>query len=158
MTPREEFKETTPHQDKLRKYRIGRWVTDCRLAKNWTMVDVAMRLHASFPLSHLGNQGRISELETGNGVNRMRWTEEILQFLYSIFQPCPPPPDEPWALSEEYEEHLRRQEAAAEARRNAELARRQGTPQLGLELLWHEGEPPPVSAGRRRRSGRVGAR
>lgn len=145
----EDYKEAAPHEDKLRRYRIGRWVTDCRLAKGWTMVDVAMRVHTSFPLSHLGNQGRISELETGNGVKRERWTAEIIQFLYSIFQPCPPPPDDPWAYSEEYAEHVRKQEAAAEARRLAELARRQaelarrhGSPQLGMELMWVEGEEP----------------
>ena len=56
------------------------------------MVNVAIRLHTSYPASHLGNQGRISELETGNGVNQARWTPEILQFLYGIFRPCPPPP------------------------------------------------------------------
>src|SRR3712207_1287333 len=97
-----DYNDPAPHADKIRRYRIGRWVTDCRLAKGWTMVDVAMRLHSSFPHSHLGNQGRISELETGNGVKRERWTGEILQFLYSIFQPCPPPPDDPWAYTAEY--------------------------------------------------------
>jgi hypothetical protein len=131
-----------PHEDKIRRYRIGRWVTDCRLAKGWTMVDVAMRLHSSYRSSHLGNQGRISELETGNGVKRDRWTPEILQFLYGIFQPCPPPPDDPWAYSEEYEALLRKQAAEEEARRQAMLARLQGRPQLGLEL-WDDGEAPP---------------
>lgn len=106
------------------------------------MVDVAMRLHASFPQSHLGNQGRISELETGNGVNRSRWTEEIIRFLHSIFEPCPPPPTEPWAFSDEWEEHLREKEAAEEAKRRAELACEEGAPQLGLELLWPGGEEP----------------
>jgi transcriptional regulator with XRE-family HTH domain len=144
---REDYLEAAPHEDKLRKYRIGRWVTNCRLAKNWTMVDVAMRLHASFPHSHLGNQGRISELETGNGVKRERWTPEILHFLYSIFQPCPPLPADPWAYSDEYEKFLREQERKAEAkrraeeaRRMAELARRQKKPQLGMDLLWEETE------------------
>src|SRR5688572_3506629 len=113
----EDYLDAAPHADKLRRFRIGRWVTDCRLARNWTMVDVAMRLHATFPNSHLGNQGRISELETGNGVNRERWTPEILQFLYSIFRPCPPPPEEPWEYSDEYLAHLRREEATAEAKR-----------------------------------------
>jgi hypothetical protein len=136
----EEFKQPTPHQDKIRTYRIGRWVTDCRLAKNWTMVDVALRLYAHFPESHLGNQGRISELETGNGVNRERWTPEILSFLHSIFQPCPPPPEDPWAYSGEYEEQVRREEVEAEARRMAQLARLQGTPQPGLELMWSDEE------------------
>jgi hypothetical protein len=135
-----DFKEAAPHEDKLRKYRIGRWVTDCRLAQGWTMVDVAMRLHMNFPSSHLGNQGRISELETGNGVNRDRWTPEVVAFLHSIFQPCPPPPEDPWAHSDEWLAHLRRQEAAAEARRLADLARRQARPQPGLEMLWAEDE------------------
>lgn len=155
MTATEEYKEAAPHQDKLRMYRIGRWVTDCRLAKGWTMVDVAMRLHASFPSSHLGNQGRISELETGNGVNRGRWTPEIVRFLYSLFQPCPPPPDDPWAYSAEHEavlrreaEERRRREAAAEAKRLAEEARRWRAPQLGLELDWQdEGKPDLAAAG-----------
>src|SRR5687767_11360312 len=137
---KDDFKETQPHADKLRRYRIGRWVTDCRLANGWTMVDVAMRLHANFPHSHLGNQGRIAELETGNGVNRERWTPEILRFLHTIFQPCPDPPADPWALSEEYEEHLRRKAAAEEARRQAELAKRQGRTQPGLELMWADDE------------------
>src|SRR5262249_59429556 len=44
----EECRDAQPHQDKLRMYQIGRWVTDCRLAKGWTMVDVAMRLHTCF--------------------------------------------------------------------------------------------------------------
>src|SRR5687768_6503706 len=104
-----EQRVSTPHQDKIRRYRIGRWVTDCRLARGWTMVDVAMRLHATFPDSHLGNQGRISELETGNGVNRERWTDEIVTFLYTIFQPCPPPPVDPWAHTAEYERFLAEQ-------------------------------------------------
>jgi len=140
MARREEYKEAAPHEDKLRRYRIGRWVTDCRLAKGWTMVDVAMRLHATFPASHLGNQGRISELETGNGVNRERWTAEILQFLYSLFQPCPPPPDEPWAYSEEYDALLQRQREA-EAARQAELERRRTLPQLDLGLDLEEFGP-----------------
>jgi hypothetical protein len=138
----EEYHDAAPHADKLRRYRIGRWVTDCRLAKGWTMVDVAMRLHATFPQSHLGNQGRISELETGNGVKRDRWTPEILQFLYSIFQPCPPLPEDPWSHSDEYAAYLRKQEEeaeakrrAAEARLQAALARRAARPQLGLELF-----------------------
>jgi len=127
------------------------------------MVDVAMRLHASHPHSHLGNQGRISELETGNGVNRARWTPEILEFLHSIFQPCPPPPTDPWALTPEYESFLRKQEAAAEAkrqaeaaRREAEVARRQGRPQLGLDLgLEDEPFAAPLT---RRRASRPAAR
>lgn len=109
------------------------------------MVDVAMRLHATFPASHLGNQGRISELETGNGVNRDRWTPEILRFLHSIFQPCPPPPEDPWEHSEEWLAHLRRQEATSEAKRLAELARQQGTQQPDLELMWAD-EPEPAPA------------
>lgn len=145
MRRTEDYQEAAPHADKIRKYRIGRWVTDCRLAKGWTMVDVAMRLHMSFPHSHLGNQGRISELETGNGVKRERWTPEILQFLYSLFQPCPPLPHEPWALTPEYEEAVRREEAAREAKRAAEAARlqaadarRRGLAQLGMDLMWSE--------------------
>jgi hypothetical protein len=146
-----------PHEDKVRRFRIGRWVTDCRLAKGWTMVDVAMRLHSSFPASHLGNQGRISELETGNGVKRDRWTPEILQFLYSIFQPCAPPPDEPWAFSEEYEAVLRKQAAEEERRRQRELARLEGRPQLGLEL-WDDGEAPAGVEKASRRRQTAGAR
>ncbi len=121
-------------------YRIGRWVTDCRLENGWTMVDVAMRLHATHPNSHLGNQGRISELETGNGVNRERWTPEIIQFLHSIFQPCPPPPEGPWELSDEYIAYQRQKTAEAEAKRMADLARAQGMTQPRLEVLWDEGE------------------
>ena len=139
-------------------YRIGRWVTDCRLAKSWTMVDVAMRLHMNFPHSHLGNQGRIAELETGNGVKSHRWTPEILEFLHTIFQPCPPPPADPWAYSEEYEAFLRKQEAEAEAQRRAEEAKRQAelarlgeVPQLDLRLLWPEGEEPRREESRKRR-------
>lgn len=135
----EECREAQPHQDKLRMYRIGRWMTDCRLAKGWTMVDVAMRLHTCFPNSHLGNQGRISELETGNGVNRERWTPEVLEFLHSIFQPCPPPPEDPWAHSEEYAEVLHRRQAEEAARRAAEFARQNGRTQLGLDVMWEEG-------------------
>jgi transcriptional regulator with XRE-family HTH domain len=147
-----DYKEANPHEDKLRMFRIGRWVTDCRLAKGWTMVDVAMRLHASFPVSHLGNQGRISELETGNGVNRARWTPEILHFLETIFQPCPPLPAEPWEHSDEYRAHLRKLEEAAEAKRRAELARREallarrkGTSQLGMELMLFEDDLEPAA-------------
>ena len=157
----DDYKEPAPHADKLRRFRIGRWVTDCRLAKGWTMVDVAMRLHASFPNSRLGNQGRVSELETGNGVNRERWTPEILRFLHSLFQPCPPLPDEPWARTEEYERFLREQEAA-EARRQAELARRQARraardtgAQLGLGLWLEEAEPPAEKRGAGRRAARA---
>ena len=137
-----EYKEAAPHQDKVRRHEIGRWATECRLRKGWTMVDVAMRLHHNFPESHLGNQGRIAELETGNGVNRARWTPEILTFLYSIFQPCPPPPADPWALTPEYAQQLREQEEA-EARKRAEAARAEArrlaragkAEQLGLDLF-----------------------
>ena len=160
----EEYKEPAPHEDKLRRYRLGRWVTDCRLAKGWTMVDVAMRLHANFPASRLGNQGRVSELETGNGVNRERWTPEIVRFLHGIFQPCPPPPEDPWEQTEEYQRFLRQQEAA-EAKRQAELARKQsrrapreGAAQLGLELWTEEAEPLRLPARGSRRGARVAGR
>src|SRR5437660_2369991 len=129
----EDYIDAKPHEDKPRMYRLGRWVTDCRLAKGWTMVDVAMRIHTTFPHSHLGNQGRISELETGNGVKRERWTPEVIDFLHSIFEPCPPPPEAAWELSDEYLSYQARKEAEAEARRQADLARRQGKPQPALE-------------------------
>lgn len=132
--------DARPHEDKLRMFRVGRWVTDCRLAKGWTMVDVAMQLHTTFPHSHLGNQGRISELETGNGVKKERWNLEILEFLERIFQPCPPLPDEPWAYSDEYEQRLREKQAEEE-RRLAEAAGTQGTLALALDLAEPEPEP-----------------
>src|SRR5437762_6400415 len=121
--PVDEFKDASPHADKVRRYRIGQWVTEARLAKGWTMVDVAMRLHATFPDSRLGNQGRIAELETGNGVNRARWTPEVVEFLHSIFQPCPPVPEDPWGLSDEYVADQQRRAAQTEAKRMAELVR-----------------------------------
>jgi hypothetical protein len=136
--PTDDYKEAAPHADKPRRYRIGKWVTECRLAKGWTMVDVVVRLHARFPDSRLGNQGRIAELETGNNVTPERWTPEVIEYLHAIFQPCPPPPDDPWATSEEFERRRREQEAAAEARRLAELARQQGKPQPGLDAMWLE--------------------
>jgi hypothetical protein len=143
----DDYIEAKPHEDKPRMYRIGRWVTDCRLAKGWTMVDVAMRIHTTFPHSHLGNQGRISELETGNGVKRERWTAEVIDFLHSIFEPCPPPPEAPWELSDEYLSYQARKEAEAEARRLADLARRQGKPQPALEALWDDDMPEVEPAG-----------
>jgi hypothetical protein len=144
---RDDYKEAAPHEDKLRRYQIGRWLTDCRLARGWTMVDVAIHLHTEFPHSHLGNQGRISELETGNGVNRARWTPEILRFLHRVFQPCPPLPDDPWEITPEYAAYLREQEALAEKKRRLEEARRIAAEmrrgpatQLGLELDLAEPE------------------
>ena len=83
----------------------------------------------------------------GNGVKRERWTAEVVDFLHSIFEPCPPPPEAAWELSDEYLSYQARKEAEAEARRQADLARRQGKPQPALEALWDEDVPEPAGAG-----------
>lgn len=89
-----DFCTPDPHADKPRRYRIGRWATDQRLARGWVHCEVAARLRSRF--RSLGNQGRISELETGNGVQRKQWTPEVIGFLHELFAGAPPPAEDEW--------------------------------------------------------------